>query len=92
MEVEVIIAFRREHDKVTLAYINGLTVEKALDQSGLLDKYNLSKQELNIGIFSEKVKLEHRLKPGDRIEIYRPLKINPKEARRIRANRRSNLN
>jgi putative ubiquitin-RnfH superfamily antitoxin RatB of RatAB toxin-antitoxin module len=52
MEVEVVIAFKREHDKVILAYMNGLTVEKALDQSGLLDKYNLSKQDLNVGIFS----------------------------------------
>lgn len=40
---------------------------------------------LQLGIFSKKASLLSPLRSGDRIEIYRPLKINPKEARRLRA-------
>ena len=40
--------------------------------------------ELQVGIFSQKCSLDHVLEPGDRIEIYRPLLIDPKERRRQR--------
>lgn len=40
-----------------------------------------------IGIFGEPVSLEWMLKEGDRVEIYLPLKKDPKEMRRERANR-----
>ena len=38
-----------------------------------------------VGIFSRKVPLDHVLRDGDRIEIYRPLTADPKEMRRQRA-------
>lgn len=38
-----------------------------------------------VGIFARKVKLTTILHEGDRVEIYRALKIDPKEARRMRA-------
>jgi putative ubiquitin-RnfH superfamily antitoxin RatB of RatAB toxin-antitoxin module len=38
-----------------------------------------------IGVFARKVAFDTRLRDGDRVEIYRPLKIDPKEARRRRA-------
>lgn len=40
--------------------------------------------DLQVGIFSQKCSLDHRLEPGDRIEIYRPLLVDPKERRRQR--------
>jgi hypothetical protein len=40
---------------------------------------------LNVGIFSIPCALDREVKQGDRIEIYRPLRHDPKEARRIRA-------
>ncbi len=38
-----------------------------------------------LGIFGKAVKDNERLRAGDRLEIYRPLLIDPKEARRLRA-------
>ena len=42
-------------------------------------------KEKNIGIFGEPVTPETRLADGDRVEVYRPLEVDPKEARRQRA-------
>lgn len=41
-------------------------------------------KNLNLGIFSKRVNLDHVISDGDRLEIYRPLIIDPKEARRLR--------
>lgn len=38
-----------------------------------------------IGVFGKKVRDDYVLRPYDRVEIYRPLLIDPKEARRLRA-------
>jgi putative ubiquitin-RnfH superfamily antitoxin RatB of RatAB toxin-antitoxin module len=38
-----------------------------------------------LGIFGRVIRAEHALRDGDRIEIYRPLKADPKAARRARA-------
>jgi putative ubiquitin-RnfH superfamily antitoxin RatB of RatAB toxin-antitoxin module len=39
---------------------------------------------LKLGIFSKRVSLDHVMADGDRLEIYRPLLIDPKDARRLR--------
>jgi putative ubiquitin-RnfH superfamily antitoxin RatB of RatAB toxin-antitoxin module len=41
------------------------------------------------GIFGRRAKLDHPLKDGDRVEVYRPLTIDPKEARRRRASKKN---
>ena len=38
-----------------------------------------------VGIFSKIVPLTQRLENGNRLEVYRPLRLNPKDARRARA-------
>jgi putative ubiquitin-RnfH superfamily antitoxin RatB of RatAB toxin-antitoxin module len=40
------------------------------------------------GIYGRRVTLDTKLADGDRVEIYRPLRADPKEARRQRARRR----
>lgn len=37
-----------------------------------------------VGIFGKRVTLEYIVQEGDRVEIYRPLLIDPKEARRMK--------
>jgi len=72
--------------KITVAL--DCTVEQALALSGLLEQFpeiNLAKNKL--GIFGKFVQLDAPLQPDDRIEIYRPLIIDPKEIRRVRAKR-----
>jgi uncharacterized protein len=41
-----------------------------------------------VGIHGRKVRRDHALRDGDRVEIYRPLRIDPMQARRLRAARR----
>jgi len=38
--------------------------------------------DLMIGVYADKVELDYLLEEGDRVEIYRPLKADPKEVRR----------
>lgn len=62
------------------------TVEQALILSRLHDRFpeiNLATAE--VGIFAKPSRLSARLRPGDRIEIYRPLIADPKLARKQRA-------
>ena len=44
-----------------------------------------------MGIFGKVVKVpaDHILREGDRVELYRPLKIDPKQARMNRARKKS---
>lgn len=64
----------------------GSTVIQAIQISSLLKKKaGLSLEENNVGIFGQQVSLQTILQPNDRIEVYRPLKKDPKESRRLRA-------
>ncbi len=70
------------HLKLTIA--SGATVADVLQQSDLLLTHP-EIRALPVGIFAKPVLLNTVVKPGDRIEIYRPLMIDPKEKRRQRA-------
>lgn len=41
-----------------------------------------------VGIHGRKVRRDHALRDGDRVEVYRALRIDPMQARRLRAARR----
>lgn len=61
------------------------TVEIAIARSGLLKGLQLEKvQPLEFSVWGRKASLSHRLRQGDRIEITRPLLVDPKVARRER--------
>jgi putative ubiquitin-RnfH superfamily antitoxin RatB of RatAB toxin-antitoxin module len=63
----------------------GATVRDALLASGLIDDCGeIDPQTAVFGVFGRVVPGEHRLKDGDRVEIYRPLQIDPRTARRAR--------
>jgi putative ubiquitin-RnfH superfamily antitoxin RatB of RatAB toxin-antitoxin module len=64
----------------------GTTVLDAIERSGILDQFpDFDIDTARLGIFSESVDPEATLSEHDRVEIYRPLLIDPKEARRRRA-------
>ncbi len=86
LEVEVSYARPDEQTIVPLKIAPGTTLEQAVVQSGILDRFSeidLAKNKL--GIFGKVAKKDVALKPGDRVEIYRPLIADPKEARKKRA-------
>jgi putative ubiquitin-RnfH superfamily antitoxin RatB of RatAB toxin-antitoxin module len=86
MKVEVIYALPEAVDAVSVNLSTNATLREAVVASGVLERHpeiNLEKQAY--GIFGKRAALGARLAPGDRVEIYRPLAIDPKEARRRRA-------
>ncbi len=86
VELEVAYANPEEQVIVALEMPEGATVRDAIQASGLLERFpGLALSELNAGIFGVVCKLDQTIGKGDRIEIYRPLVHDPKEARRQRA-------
>ncbi|WP_347460766.1 RnfH family protein [Acinetobacter sp. ANC 7454] len=70
---------------IAVPFQAGMTALDAIAASGIREQVELP-EPLNLGIFG--VKLQDHQKPleaGDRVEIYRPLTINPKDIRRKRA-------
>lgn len=77
--------------KIAVAYANTLkkywlkfdvpepcTVAQGLEHSGILDMCpEIKLQNHKIGVFGKVVKLDASLRPGDRIEIYRPIVCDP---------------
>jgi len=86
VNLEVAYAKPEEQAIVTLAMPEGATVEAAIKASGLLERFpEIALSDLKAGIFGEVCKLDQPVKEADRIEIYRPLIHDPKDARRQRA-------
>jgi uncharacterized protein len=78
----------RQLDVVELKLVQGATAASAIEQSGLLAKHidiDLSLQK--IGIWGHLCAPDQVLRDLDRVEIYRPLLVDPKEARRLRYKR-----
>jgi uncharacterized protein len=71
-------------DLVALTLPPGATVADALRASGLPERHALPPQDLRIGVWSRVCEPGRVLRDRDRVEIYRPLTVDPKEARRLR--------
>lgn len=83
--VEVVYAAADRQKSLRLNVDAMTTVEEAIRLSGILEIFpeiDLTRQK--VGIFSECVSLDVCVQPGCRIEIYRSLLIDPKDARRKR--------
>jgi uncharacterized protein len=64
----------------------GSTVMQAIEASGLVQVVpGLVIDPARLGIYARKVSPDQVVHEGDRVEIYRPLTLDPKEARRRRA-------
>jgi putative ubiquitin-RnfH superfamily antitoxin RatB of RatAB toxin-antitoxin module len=73
-----------EVDCCQLELPEGSTLWQAVQASGLLQRYPELAQEPSLGIWGRKQPADTRLRDRDRVELYRPLKVDPKEARRQR--------
>lgn len=82
MRVQVVLAFPRTHRSVELELPTGARVADAVDACGLpLDAVD------GYAVFGERVTAGTALREGDRVELLRPLQVDPKDARRLRAAR-----
>lgn len=67
----------------------GTTILQAIEASDLIRKMpDIDISVLRVGIYSKLKTLDTVVRDGDRVEIYRPLIVDPKESRRRRAENR----
>jgi len=86
IRVEVVFAKPGEQVLEQLRVAAGETVEAVIRKSGVLERFPEIDLKINkVGIFGKASPLTATLNDGDRIEIYRPLIADPKEARKKRA-------
>ena len=86
ISVEIVFALPTKATTLTVEVAQGTTAEQAVIQSGIIDKCpEIDPTALTLGVWNRTVKAHYELKDGDRIEIYRPLIADPKDARRKRA-------
>lgn len=85
MTVEVACALPDAQALVSLQVPRGTTAQAAVDRAGLLARFPVfAEQPLCLGIYGRRVPAEQVLEAGDRVELYRPLAVDPKQARRRR--------
>lgn len=90
LNVEVAFALPEKQFLVAVQVAKGSNALDAVRVSKIVEACpELQQQELVLGIFSQRLKQpeSYVMKEGDRVEIYRPLLIDPKQARRDRAKR-----
>jgi uncharacterized protein len=86
MLIEIAYAKPEQQRLLSLEISAETTVQQAIEQSGIMNQFPEIDLNVNrVGIFSKPCKLDQLLQAGDRIEIYRPLIADPKEARKNRA-------
>ena len=84
--VEVAYAKPDEQLILKLEVVAGTTLQQAIEQSGILDRFpEIDPTRLKAGVFGKLKKLDQTLRAGDRVEIYRPLIADPKQVRKQRA-------
>jgi putative ubiquitin-RnfH superfamily antitoxin RatB of RatAB toxin-antitoxin module len=83
VSVEVIFALPDHQELVTVSVDDGSTVQQAIDRCGISAQFpDHDLQRCAVGIWGRPVGRQDRLDDGDRIELYRELQIEPREARR----------
>lgn len=86
VEAVVVYATPRQAQLFEVRLPPGSSVRQAIAACGILTSVpELAGLELDVGIFGQSCRLDDTVRDGDRIEIYRPLTVDPKVARRQRA-------
>jgi len=88
IKIEVVYGLPDNQVLLALEVELGCDILTAIKQSGIVQYFpEIDPENATVGIFSRIAKLDQELRDGDRIEIYRPLIADPKELRKIRAER-----
>jgi len=84
--VEVAFATRQRQELIEVGYEAGDSVADVISRSGIASRFrNVDMGGLDVGIWGRIVSRDTPVAAGDRVEIYRPLDMDPREARRRRA-------
>ncbi|MEP0071294.1 MAG: RnfH family protein [Marinomonas sp.] len=92
MRVEVAYAEPDKQKIVALEVEEGCTVRDAVRRSNITTFFpNIDVETIKVGIFGKAVRNadDQVLKEGERVELYRELKVDPKQARANRAAKNS---
>jgi uncharacterized protein len=86
IRVTVVYALPDAATEITVRLPEGATVAEAIERSGIRTRLNgVDVDGGPVGIFGKRARRDAVLSDGDRVELYRPLSIEPKQARRRRA-------
>ncbi|WP_298449282.1 RnfH family protein [uncultured Marinobacter sp.] len=92
LRVEVAYARPDRQEIISVQVPDGATAVDAARLSGIAAIFpEIDVDSINMGIFGKVIKKpsDHELRDGDRVELYRPLQIDPKQARLNRAKKKS---
>lgn len=97
IDVEVAYALPNKQELIVISVQKGTTAIAAVLASGMISKYpEININEARMGIFSKPLDGKHlplpadyQLEDKDRVEIYRPLLLDPKQARLLRAQKKT---
>jgi putative ubiquitin-RnfH superfamily antitoxin RatB of RatAB toxin-antitoxin module len=90
LRVEVVYALPGGQDAVSVEVAPGSTLRDAIEASGVIARHpEIDLERQKIGVYGKVKAAEAPAAQGDRIEIYRALAVEPKEARRRRAARKT---
>ncbi len=83
LSVEVTFALPDEQLLLTLEVESGATANSVVEYSGIQARFAPQDfSNLTLGVWGRAVKGDYKVRDGDRIEIYRPLDMDPRDARR----------
>lgn len=89
IEVEVVYAAPAQQSCAAVSVPPGTTLRGAIQASGVLPR-GADLEAMGVGVFGRLRGLDESVSAGDRVELYRPLQADPKQARRqrVRAKKR----
>ena len=86
LSVEVVLATPERQVLLTVEVAQGASVADVIASSGIGSHFpDLAMADMAVGIWGKSVSRDSTVNAGDRVELYRPLEIDPREARRQRA-------
>jgi len=83
VQVEVVFALPEKQVLLVVAVDHGATIADAIAAANLAETFpDESLRDLETGVWGHPAARDHRVEDGDRVELYRPLQRDPREARR----------
>ncbi len=85
VRVSIAIAMPTDQREIEWMAAEGATIQEVLAEGFRDGSLPKELDGVAVGVWGERKALDYPLQAGDRIEFYRPLQFDPKEARRARA-------
>ena len=87
INVELVLALPDSQSLLPVEVDRGATIADVIAESGIGRRFpDTDLQALETGIWGKPMPRDHVVNDGDRVEFYRPLQMDPREARRLLAN------